>query len=231
MMTFLILLVVGYFLGAIPFGVLIARANGVDIMKVGSGNIGATNVIRGLGKGWGITVFVLDMLKGTIPALLARWTISEPIAGIDPQAVWFLCGLAAVVGHAKSPFLRFRGGKGVSTAMGAGLGAIPLVALAAFTLFAILLATIRYMSVASVVAVSAAPVFAYLIPNQSPAIVPILLILAVVVTLLHRKNITRLREGTEPKFSFKKTSPAPNTEDRTPNTEEPPPNAKNPEAP
>jgi len=204
MMMFLAILVGAYFLGAIPFGVVIARAKGIDLTQVGSGNIGATNVNRALGKNWGIAVFLLDMLKGLVPSLAARFLVVEPQFGIDPQALWFLAGFAAVFGHAKSPFLGFRGGKGVSTALGAGLGAAPLAALAGFALFILVLATTRYMAIASMIGVPSAALFAMILPGNSLQIVPLFAALGILVIWLHRKNIERLRDGTEPKFAFVK---------------------------
>lgn len=195
-----------YLLGGIPFGVLVARMQGIDITQVGSGNIGATNVVRALGPRWGMVTFVLDMLKGLIPSLVARQLFTEPLMGLEPQALWFICGLVAVIGHAKSPFLKFKGGKGVSTALGAGLGSAPLVALGAFVVFAIVLGTIRYMAVASMVAVCSAVLFAVILPGQSLQVVPLFFLLAALVVFLHHKNIARLRAGTEPKFAFRKSS-------------------------
>lgn len=207
-MILVALVLVAYFLGAVPFGVLVAHAKGVDLTRVGSGNIGATNVIRALGAKWGIFVFVLDMLKGLVPALLGRVFVTAPVGPADPQTVWFLLGIVAVVGHAKSPFLGFKGGKGVSTALGAGLGAAPLVALASFALFGVVLAVTRYMSIASVVGVCAPAFFDLVIPGQSHRLFPLFLLLGITVAILHRKNFRRLREGTEPKFRFKREVPS-----------------------
>lgn len=206
MKVFGLTLLGAYFLGGIPFGVLIARMQGIDITQVGSGNIGATNVVRALGPRWGTVTFVLDMLKGLIPSLVARQLFVEPLMGVDPQALWFICGLVAVIGHAKSPFLKFKGGKGVSTALGAGLGSAPLVALGAIVVFAVILGTIRYMAVASMVAVCSAVVFSVILPGQSLQVVPLFVLMAALVVFLHHKNIARLKAGTEPKFEFRKSS-------------------------
>lgn len=199
------LLVFAYFLGGVPFGFLVAKAKGIDLLKVGSGNIGATNVKRALGTGWATAVFLMDMTKGLIPALIARLMFTEPVNGMDPQAIWFLAGMTAVVGHAFSPFLKFKGGKGVSTAMGAGLGAAPLVALSGFALFAVILVTVQYMAIASIVGVSSALLFGFLYPATSRQVLPLFGLVAIAVIVLHRKNLSRLFQGTEPKFSFRKT--------------------------
>ena len=198
------LLLFGYFVGSLPFGVWVAAAHGVDIRTVGSGNVGATNVSRALGKWWGVGVFLLDMTKGLVPALVGRVFITKAVNGFDPQFLWFLIGLAAVIGHVKSPFLGFRGGKGVSTAMGAGLGAAPVVALVTFALFVVIMLSVQYMVVASIVAVWSALGWAMVIPGQSPQTYPLFGALAGVVTWLHRANFRRLRAGEEPKFQFRK---------------------------
>lgn len=199
----LTLLFVGaYLLGSIPFGLLVARAKGIDLTKVGSGNVGATNVNRALGKEWGIATFIMDMVKGFLPTLVARMLIKDPVGGFDPQALWLLVGMTAVFGHAKSIFWGFKGGKGISTSMGVCLAATPLVAIACFSLFVVVLALTRYMSIASMVAVPASVPFTWLFPNHSPQLLPLYGVLSVAVVVLHRKNIDRLREGTEPKFRF-----------------------------
>lgn len=197
----LFFLVVGsYLLGAVPFGVIIARWKGVDILAQGSGNPGATNVGRVLGRPYGILVFLLDMAKGLVPALAGRALVPGPVGVLDAQTVWFGLGIAAVLGHSRSPFLGFRGGKGVSTALGAGVGSAPIPALAAFALFGVVLAIFRYMSVASVVGVSAALLFGVLLPGQSPQLIPLYALLAGYVAWSHRANFARLRAGTEPRI-------------------------------
>ena len=202
-MTFSLLILASYLLGAVPFGVLVARARGVDILKVGSGNIGATNVGRALGTKLGLAVWALDVLKSLAPTLAARVLLAHPLGALDPQTQWFLVGAAAIVGHCASPFLRFRGGKGISTALGAMIGVAPLVALACFALFAVVLATTRLMAVASTVGVSSVVVFACLL-GVTPQLLPAFVLLALFVAYRHRSNFRRLREGTEPRFSFKK---------------------------
>lgn len=202
------LLAFAYFLGSIPVGVLIARAKGVDLRKVGSGNIGATNVNRALGKGWGVFVFLLDMMKAVIPSVIARMTMPTGEFGLDVQVTTFLIGTGAILGHVTSPFLGFRGGKGVSTAMGAGIVAAPVVALTAFALFAVVLATTRYMAVASIVGVCSATLFGLLFPGQSLGMIPFYIVIGGLVTWLHRGNIARLRAGTESKFAFSKSKAA-----------------------
>ena len=205
MTTYAVILICAYLLGGIPFGLLLAKAQGVDIRQVGSGNIGATNVVRALGPRFGFVTFGLDMLKGLIPAVATTLLVKKALGPLHPQTLSFLAGGMAVIGHAKSPFLGFKGGKGVSTALGAGLGSSPLAALGAFVIFAITLSTVRYMAVASIVGVWAVVAMPLLIPGYSPQLVPCFAGLAIIVTLLHTKNIERLRAGTEPKFRLKKS--------------------------
>lgn len=201
-MTFPLLLLVAYFLGGVPFGVLIARSRGIDILKVGSGNIGATNVGRVLGKGPMIAVWLLDVLKSLLPTVAARFLLTDRLGPLNAETQWFLVGLAAIVGHCASPFLRFRGGKGISTALGAIVGAAPLTALLCFGLFAAVLATTRYMAIASVVGVASVVPFSLLL-RVTPQLVPVFALLTLFVAYRHRANFRRLRDGTEPKFSFK----------------------------
>lgn len=202
----LVLYVAAYLFGAIPFGVLIARARGIDILNFGSGNIGATNVMRATGAPLGILVFFLDVAKGAVPALLGRVFLPLPLWGIDAQVLWVGAGLMAVIGHCLSPFLGFKGGKGVSTALGMVVGAAPLVAVTAFAFFIVLLSTTRYMALSSSIAVSSGVLLTILLPGQSPQIIPIYLAIGAFVSYRHRSNFARMRAGTEPKFSFKKTA-------------------------
>lgn len=199
----LVLLLLGsYLLGAIPFGVLIARTQGVDIMKVGSGNTGATNVMRVLGKGPGYAVFVLDTLKGLVPTLVGRWLFP------DRQEFWFLAGALAIIGHSFSPFLKFRGGKGISSALGMTIGTSPIVALCAFVVFATTLGTTRFMSLASIFAIISTIPFGFLFKDSSWVLMGYSA-MVVFIVYRHRANIKRLKDGTEPKFKFDKSVDVP----------------------
>lgn len=202
--TFGLLLVLAYFLGGIPVGVWVCRAYGIDLFAIGSGNIGATNVKRALGSAWGIGVWILDVLKSLLPTLAARFMLKEPLGPLDPQTLWFVVGTAAIVGHCASPFLRFRGGKGISTALGAIVGTSPVVALLCFLLFSVVLAVTRYMAIASVVGVSSVVLFSILVPGNTLQLLPVFVLLSLFVAYRHRPNFKRLREGTEPKFGFSK---------------------------
>lgn len=202
-LNLVLLYISSYLCGGIPFGVIFARMKGIDLLSVGSGNIGATNVKRALGTKFALLTFLLDVLKAAVPAALARLVVHAPIHGIPAQVFWFLAGLLAVFGHCASPFLRFKGGKGVSTALGMVVGAAPMVALSGFSLFLVLLFTTRYMSLASIIAVSSSIVFGWILPGQARELLPLYVLLSVFVTIRHRPNIRRLREGTEPRFSFR----------------------------
>lgn len=177
---------------------------GVDIRRVGSGNIGATNVHRALGKTWGILVFVLDVLKGLVPVLVARQLLGD-------QQLAGLAGFVAVLGHCLSPFLGFKGGKGISTGLGALFGATPLVGLSAFVTFAILLWRTRYVSLSSMIASLALVPFG-LIFRDPPLMVVFYFIFFAFVVYRHRSNIERLRAGTENKFTWKRP-PEPKRDD------------------
>lgn len=199
------LILIAYFLGSLPIGVWVSRANGVDILKTGSGNPGATNVWRTLGAKAGSVVFVLDTLKGVLPAVLARWLVP------GDDGTWsFLAGLFAVVGHSLSPFLRFRGGKGVATGFGALLGSAPLVGLSAFAVFLVTVLITRYISLGSILACVALLGFGILFNSPLPVLV-LYALLGAFVALRHRDNIVRLMRGEERKFSLSKKPTAPET--------------------
>ena len=205
MIVNLLLLYLGsYLMGGIPFGVVFAKRKGIDLMNFGSGNIGATNVKRALGPKVAMVVFALDVLKATVPCLVARLVITHQTHGVPAQVFWFAAGLIAVFGHCVSPFLKFKGGKGVSTALGMVIGSAPLVASASFSLFLVLLVGTRYMSLASMIAVGSATLFGWFFPNQARELVPLYALLTLFVAYRHRNNIKRLMNGTEPKFVFGK---------------------------
>ncbi len=192
------LFVGSYLLGAVPIGVLVTRAKGIDISQVGSGNVGATNVSRALGRGWGLAVFVLDALKGFIPAFAAHYVSPH-------QEVWFLAGIAAVFGHCISPFLGFQGGKGISTALGMVAGSLPWVAAGGFGVWVVVFLISRYVSLSSLVATFVAVAICAALPGRSWYVVGAFGLLFVFVVFTHRANIKRLMQGMEPKFSFRDT--------------------------
>ncbi len=220
--------VVGYLLGALPFGLLVARAHGINIFEHGSKSPGATNVKRVLGKKAGNTVFVLDAVKGALaagwPLLLASWAAHRASAVRDaagwtvytanvkvltpelvtPVAVTGL--LCAVIGHSFSCFTRFKGGKGVATSAGGFVVLMPVVTLIALAVWLATFYGSRYVSLASILAAAAMPVAAFFL-KQHTLVVVLAAVIGAFVIFLHRANIKRLLDGTENRF-VKKSAPA-----------------------
>ena len=196
---------VGYLLGALPFGYLIARVHGVDIFKVGSGNPGATNVKRTLGARAGNTVLVLDMLKGA----LASWWPMLPFVHSEHQWILSLLGVvAAVLGHAFSVFTRFKGGKSVATACGGLVVLIPGACGIGALTWVVVFYAVRYVSLASISAAVAVLIASWLLHYQV-AVSIIATVLATFVILRHHENIRRLLNGTESKFTRKGAAETP----------------------
>ena len=188
----ILLLIGAYLLGSVPTGLLLARSMGVNIREAGSGNIGATNVYRTIGRKLGILTLVGDCLKGLIPVLIANW--------LGLPEIWVAAvGLAAFLGHVYTIFLGFKGGKGVATALGVFLGASPLSVLFGLIVFALVLYKWRYVSLASIAAAAVIPLPVWVI-GRSPELTAMALLIASVVILKHHENISRLRAGTESKF-------------------------------
>ena len=199
------LAVLGFFLGSIPFGVIVSRAKGVDIFSVGSGNIGATNVVRALGPVFGTLVFLLDVVKGYVPGLLGHFFIHGDPYGIDRQVWYFVLGCFAMIGHMYSPWIKFKGGKGIATGLGATLSSMPATGLTALLVMILVTALTRYVSLGSIVAGLATIPISYFLVKDSPQVLPVLAVLNVFVIYKHRANIRRLRNGTENKFRFRKS--------------------------
>jgi glycerol-3-phosphate acyltransferase PlsY len=196
-----------YLLGSIPTGYLLVRLFcHQDIRSVGSGNIGATNVMRAGGKGLGAATFLLDVLKGCAAVWLgaALAALLEP--AMPPRNAEALGALFAVLGHMFTPWLKFRGGKGVATGFGVFLVAAPWAALAAITVFAVLLALTRYVSLGSIVAAASFPVFAwYMVKGDRPLFfLAVQVAVALLIIVKHHQNIRRLLGGTESRFGARK---------------------------
>ncbi len=197
-----------YVSGSFPSAWLAGKSRGVDLRKHGSGNLGATNVIRVLGVKIGALVFAVDMAKGALPVLflppLVPRVSALPALGGDWQLTMaIVCGIAAIFGHVRPVFLGFgRGGKGVATAAGVFLALAPLAAVVALAVFAIVFGISRYVSLGSLLAAIALPVALYLERGVSPLLVLSLLIM-LFVFWTHRANIGRLRRGEEHRFGGK----------------------------
>lgn len=202
---FLISAALGYLLGSLPFGYLVARRHGIDIFQHGSKNPGATNVRRVLGVKAGNQVFALDALKGAVATGWPLWLMCAQSCLAPGTAIAMaVTGLiACVIGHAFSCFTRFRGGKGVATSAGGLFMLMPLVGLIALGVWLVTFYSTRYVSLASIVAALSVPISAILLGQ--PTVVKVLAIaLAVLVVVLHRANIGRLVQGTESRFAKKK---------------------------
>jgi len=188
-------LIIAYFLGSIPFGyIIVLLTQGRDIRRVGSGNVGATNVLRTAGIAWGILTLLLDTMKGAVAVLLTAHFDGEEYALV-------LAALTATAGHMFTPFLGFRGGKGVATALGSLLMIAPsAIGLSALVFFFSVLTT-RYISVGSILAAFSFPWWTMLLGYSLP-VTSMAVILALLIIIRHSANIRRLRQGTENRFSW-----------------------------
>jgi len=190
-----------YLIGSVPFGLLIAKTQGVDIRTQGSGNIGATNVLRCLGKPLGITCFVLDVLKGYLPAALF------PTLGNCAPAFGILFGAAAILGHNFPVYLKFKGGKGVATSAGVLLGVAPLAVVIGLLTWVIVFKLSSYVSLGSIVAAAVVAIVGWVrVGTYGPVTAAALTLLGALTIWRHRENIQRLLKGEENKFEKKKRS-------------------------
>ena len=209
---FILAAVICYFLGSIPFGLIIGKINGINIREHGSGNIGATNVLRTLGKKWGITCFTLDFLKGFLPVFfLGKYAQSMEAFAPDAyrlQVLAVICILCTVFGHIFSLWIKFKGGKGIATSAGAIIAVHPIGVLVVLVVWFVIFKASGYVSLASIIAACVLP-FSSLAENylnKQPLMNPVIYMLffiAVMVTVKHRSNIRRLMDGTESSFKNK----------------------------
>jgi glycerol-3-phosphate acyltransferase PlsY len=208
MLTFAVVVIGSYLLGSIPFGYLAGRIAGIDIRNCGSGNVGATNVIRTLGKSYGYPVFALDFLKGfgavKMSILIATRVQSE---WNSPEMFGIVAAISSVLGHSFPVWLRFKGGKGVATSAGALLALAPVAALIGVAIWILTFWLTRYVSVASIAAAAALPLIILITTWLSRTTGKLLfyssVCLAAVVIWRHRSNLSRLMRGTEPRFTRK----------------------------
>ena len=186
-----LLVLTAYLLGSVPTGYIVGSLAGVDVRKAGSGNVGATNVARVVGKRQGIFTLVADAAKGFIPVILALNLDLTPVATV-------FVGIAAFLGHLYPMFLRFRGGKGVATALGVFLGLAPAATVVLMVVFVVVLIATRFVSLSSMVAAASAPVILWLL-SYPPVSIGMSFFIAVMIVLRHRENIQRLLSGAEPR--------------------------------
>jgi acyl phosphate:glycerol-3-phosphate acyltransferase len=195
-MSAFLLILCGYVLGAIPTGILVGRAFGVDVRSVGSGNIGTANVMRAAGKKAAVFTMIGDMLKGIVPVVIAR-------IATDNEWVIAAVALAAVIGHCWPVFLGFRGGKGVATGAGTSIALVPLVGLLMFAVWWAVAFFTRYTSLAAIVVMLASP-FAFVFTGQPLPYVLYTIIGGAAVIFRHRENAKALLQGTERKVGESK---------------------------
>ena len=208
MLTFAAVVIGSYLLGSIPFGYLAGRIAGIDIRKCGSGNVGATNVIRTLGKAYGYPVFIADFLKGfgavKMSLLIGTRAQSE---WNSPEMFGILAAIFSVIGHSFPVWLRFKGGKGVATSGGALFGLAPIATLVGAAIWILTFWLTRYVSVASIAAAAALPfvilITTWLSRTAGKSLFYSSVCLAAVVIWRHRSNLSRLMRGTEPRFTRK----------------------------
>jgi acyl phosphate:glycerol-3-phosphate acyltransferase len=209
LLAFLWIAIAAYLLGSIPVGYLLVRIfRRQDIRTVGSGNIGATNVLRAEGKALGAATFLLDVCKGALAVLLAAMIAGSVLPTVPPRNVEALAALFAVLGHMFPVWLHFRGGKGVATGFGVFLVAAPWAALSAITVFAIVCALTRYVSLASILGAASFPVFAwFMVKGDRPVFfIAVQAVVALLIIVKHHPNIRRLLAGNEHRFGAAKTA-------------------------
>ena len=200
---YVIILVIGYFCGCFQTGYFVGKLNGIDIRDYGSGNAGATNVLRVLGKKWALTTFLGDALKGFVPAMILKCLVCPGMSGVNSQLAQLLIGFGAVMGHDYPFFLKFKGGKGVSTSIAVMTAFDWRMGLASLIIFGIVLGLTRYVSLGScLLSIGFIVEMMILHPGR-----PELLVMAVLFTFFivyrHRANIKRLMSGTESKIGQK----------------------------
>ena len=197
--------IAAYIIGSIPFGKLIARhVARIDITERGSGNIGATNVARELGMKWGVITLILDVLKGLVPMLIFSMYSSR--TGTPYDIAFATIGICALSGHMFPLFLGFRGGKGVATALGVYLAMSPLSCLCALILFVLLVAKWDFISLGSILAAAAMPLFFILFGKPQPFIIASVF-MALLICWKHKDNIQRIIKREEPKWKQRRHQP------------------------
>jgi glycerol-3-phosphate acyltransferase PlsY len=214
--VYLIGIAASYLFAGLPFGFIVVKAaKGIDIRTVGSGNIGATNVARILGKGGFALVFILDFLKGFLPVVLFTLVLARWGPDVSKVNLRVLLGLGAIIGHMFTPYLKFKGGKGVATSCGVFFGLAPLAAAIALLVWLLVFGLSRYVSLSSISAAAALPI-AFIVTGvvrgnapfgKEAPVTAFCIAIAVLVIVKHTSNVKRLLAGTENKFERKKDRP------------------------
>jgi glycerol-3-phosphate acyltransferase PlsY len=204
---YIVVALLAYLLGSIPTGYLVARARGIDIRTVGSGNIGATNVFRYMGVPAGIFVLLADALKGWLAVILIARLVSAwfSVQPTDQAREWMdiIAGISAILGHNFTCWLHFKGGKGIATSAGVLAALVPWALLIILAIWGLVLGLTRYVSLASIIAAAALP-FAAWLTRAAPAAVGMSAVMGLLAIYKHRANIKRLLSGTENRIGSKK---------------------------
>ncbi|MDL5045336.1 glycerol-3-phosphate 1-O-acyltransferase PlsY [Oscillatoria amoena NRMC-F 0135] len=204
LLIFTLVGILAFLAGSIPTGFLVAKAQGIDIRSVGSGNIGATNAFRVLGKFWGSFVLAVDILKGALPVVVVTFALAGHPHLI---ALKIFAAVLTVLGHNFTPWLGFKGGKGVATSAGALLGLMPIVSVSVIVIFVVVFKLTGYVSVGSITAAFFLPIITAFLYRGSPEFVPFTTfaaVLGILAIVRHKSNIRRLIDGTENRFGRKK---------------------------
>ncbi len=200
-MSLIIVILTGYILGSLPFSFWLGRLKGVDLRNIGSGNIGATNLARALGARWGLLAFLLDMGKGFIAVFLAGYIstfFTDNIVSVTLLQI--IGGIASIIGHNWSIWLKFKGGKGVATSAGVFFGLAPIPLLLALAMWLVVFALFRYVSLASIISSISLPLYMWYKKVDSSIII-FGCIVCILIIIRHRPNIIRLIKGKENRFS------------------------------
>jgi acyl phosphate:glycerol-3-phosphate acyltransferase len=206
--SYLVAAVAAYLLGSIPTGFLVAKARGVDIRAVGSGNIGATNVFRAVGRGLGVLVLLGDALKGWLAAAVVAPLIVAVLPGAPTEGLRITAGVCAILGHDYTCWLGFRGGKGIAASAGVLIALAPLALLIVLGVFIVLFLTTRFVSVGSIGAAAVLPVATWF-TTRDLGLTVVTGAMTALAIIKHRENIRRLLNGTEHRIQFGKREAAP----------------------
>ena len=207
-LAYILTALVAYLLGSIPTGFLVAKARGIDIRTVGSGNIGATNAFRVLGKRIGIFVLLVDALKGWVAVQLGALLVAQAVPGAPLDYLRITAGITVILGHNFTCWLHFKGGKGIATSAGVLIALVPWALLITLGVWIILFLLTRYVSLGSIAAAFTLP-FATWFHYRDVGLTAVTAALGVLAIYKHRRNIQRLLDGTESRIEFKKKEAAP----------------------